>query len=191
MVGFVIAPAANFCSHEYETPLAAEISGQRPFNAVRRSRAAVTEGCSMSAQRFAQYRRNTLRSASATLPLMNKPIVQIVAENLRRAYAVSGFKSYRQLGAKAGVAANTVKNLAEPDSRERGKRGEVSPRMDILDKIAGAMGYRAWQLMLENFDPADRPTRVLRKSEADFYGKVEALYRDLPPDPLNGRDGDQ
>lgn len=101
---------------------------------------------------------------------------------------VHGFDSHRALGKKAGVAANTVTNLMNPESRDPGKRGRSSPNMDSLDKIARAMGYEAWQLMLESFDPANKPTRVLNQSEAKFYGKVEALYRDLPPDPLNGKD---
>lgn len=118
---------------------------------------------------------------------MDRSIVQIVARNLLRAYEFHGFDSHRALGKKAGVAANTVTNLMNPDARDPGKRGRTSPNMDSLDKIAHAMGYEAWQFMLESFDPADKPTRVLRRSEADWYAKIEALYRDLPPDPLNGK----
>jgi len=121
---------------------------------------------------------------------MSSHIVQLVARNLQRAYTHHGFESHRALGKKAGVAPNTVTNMMEPEGRERGKRGETSPNMTSLEKIARAMGYEAWQFMQENFDPADRPSRVLKKSEADWYAKVEQLYRELPRDPLNGKDAD-
>lgn len=118
---------------------------------------------------------------------MPKSIVQIVAQNARKAYEASEFKSHRALGRRAGVAANTVKNLMEPDSRAPGPRGELSPRLDILDKLAKAMGYEGWQLMQENFDPANPPARVLSTTEATWHAKVEELYRKLPPDPKNGK----
>jgi transcriptional regulator with XRE-family HTH domain len=117
---------------------------------------------------------------------MPKSIVLLVAQNLRKAFERSAFDSYRALASAAGVAPNTVKNLVEPESRTPGSRGEVSPRLDNLDKIARAMGYEGWQLMQENFDPTNRPTRVLSASEAEWYRKVEDLYRQLPPDPKNG-----
>jgi transcriptional regulator with XRE-family HTH domain len=142
----------------------------------------------MFAQSFEQYKRNTLSKASPMLDCMGNSVVQIIARNLLRAYEFHGFDSHRALGRKAGVAANTVANLMHPDQREPGKRGRTAPNMDGLERLANAMGYEAWQFMLETFDPADRPARVLRKSEADWYARVEALYRDLPPDPLNGKD---
>lgn len=117
---------------------------------------------------------------------MSDPLVQIIAKNVRAAYEVSGFKSFRALSERAGVAPNSVKNLIEPKERAPSKRGDVSPRLDILAKVATALGYEIWQLTATDFDPSNPPTRVLKKSEADFYKKIEDAYRGLPPDPLNG-----
>ena len=109
-------------------------------------------------------------------------LVQIVARNVRLALEASVFDSYRALAKQAGVAPNTVRNVIEPESRAPGLRGDVSPRLDILDKLARAMGYEGWQLMQATFDPANPPKRVLSKREADLYRKIEELYRGLPPD---------
>jgi len=115
---------------------------------------------------------------------MKKTLVQTVAHNVQIALAASRFDSYRALGAAAGVAPNTVKNMAEPKERPGGKTAEVSPRLDNLDKIARAMGFEGWQLMQENFDPINPPARVLTASEAAWHAKVEDLYRQMPPDPV-------
>lgn len=114
---------------------------------------------------------------------MRKTLVQLVAQNLQKAYEASAFTSHRQLAIASGVVPNTVKHLFKPDSRAPGPRGETSPRLDSLDKLANAMGYEGWQLMQENFDPANRPARVLTAREADWYAKIEELYRQLPPGP--------
>jgi hypothetical protein len=118
---------------------------------------------------------------------MDKTLIEIVAANVRAAMAASAYDSYRALGRAAGVAPNTVRNLAEPGARVAGQRGEIAPRLDNLDKIARAMGYQGWQLMLANFDPGNRPSRVLTKSEADWYAQIRKLYSDLPPDPLTDK----
>lgn len=105
--------------------------------------------------------------------------MQIVAENARAAFERSAFRSYRALGAKAEVSANTVRNVLEPDARAPGLRGDTSPRMDVIEKIAKAMGYSAWQLMQPDFKPEDPPQRVLTKREAQFYDRIRTAYEDL------------
>lgn len=138
-------------------------------------------GC-LSAQNFEQSSRNTLSNARGRLARVKKTLVQIVAQNLKSAMEASEFDSYRALGRAAGVAPNTVKNLAEPDTRALGPRGETSPRLDVLDKIASAMGFQGWHLMQEQFDPANPPARVLTARESEWHSRVEKLYRELPPD---------
>lgn len=135
-----------------------------------------------SVQNFAHYARNTLRIASPIVAAMQKSLVQIVAQNVQRALDASQYDSYRSLAIAAGVAPNTVRHVVQPDSRPPGPRGETSPRLDVLDKIAAAMGYEGWQLLQANFDPENRPSRVLTAREAEWYEKIEALYRQLPPD---------
>jgi transcriptional regulator with XRE-family HTH domain len=121
---------------------------------------------------------------------MKRSLVQIVAENARAAYAASGFTSYRALGKKAGVSGNTVRNVMEPDARAPNVRGDASPRMDVVEKIAAAMGYEVWQLLQEGFTPKDPPTRVLGQREAQFYAQIEAAYRRLDKSDFDGNSED-
>lgn len=129
-----------------------------------------------------------MQYASPIVEGVGKSIVDIVAANAKAAFAASRFDSYRSLGKAAGVAPNTVKYLIEPHSRPPGPRGEVSPRLDVLDHVAKAMGYDGWALMQENFDPQNPPKRILTKREAELYRSIEDAYRNLPPDMLAGRD---
>ena len=115
---------------------------------------------------------------------MSDHLVRTVARNVRLALEASVFDSYRGLAKAAGVAPNTVRHVISPDARAPGQRGETSPRLDILDKLARAMGYEGWQLMQETFDPANPPNRVLSRQEADLYRRIEDLYRSLPPAKL-------
>ena len=104
---------------------------------------------------------------------------ELVAKNAKAAYLHSGFRSYRELAIRAGVAPNSVKYLLEPDKRPATGRVDPSPRLDVLDKIAKAMGYSAWQMMLSEFDPQNPPERNLTRRENDFYKKIEKAYDDL------------
>lgn len=117
---------------------------------------------------------------------MKRSLVQIVADNAKAAFEASAFKSYRALGAKAGVSGNTVRNVLEPDARAPSARGDTAPRMDVVEKIAEAMGYKAWQLMQEGFTPTDPPTRVLSKREADFYKRIRDAYDGLDKSGFDG-----
>lgn len=117
---------------------------------------------------------------------MKRTLVQIVADNARAAYSASEFKSYRALGKRAGLSGNTVRNVLEPEARAPNARGDASPRMDVVEKLAAAMGYEAWQLMTDGFEPGDPPARVLGRREAEFYRKIEDAYRGLDK---SGHDG--
>lgn len=141
----------------------------------------------LSAQSFAQPMRNTLRESSRMLSRMQKSLVQIVAQNVKAAAKHHGHalddKGYRSLGRAAGVAANTVKNVIEPETRAPTASGkEPSPQLNVLDKIAKSMGYEAWQLLLDNFDPAQPFTRALTPEEAKFYNTIDEAYRNRPRD---------
>ena len=113
---------------------------------------------------------------------MTKPLVQIVADNVSAAYQASGFHSENELAKTASVAPNTLRNLMYPDRRAPNSRGEASPRLDVLGKVAAALGYQAWQLMVEDFRVADPPfSRPLTKREVEVYRQWEDAYRNLPP----------
>lgn len=136
---------------------------------------------------FAHYAGNTLNSASPIVWGMAQPLVQTVAENVRRAFAASNFPSERALADKADVAPNTLRAVMEPELRAPTKRGEVSLRLDVLEKIAIALGVDVWALMSEDFQPTDPPKRMLKKSEQEFYDKILKLYQELPkPDKTTG-----
>jgi transcriptional regulator with XRE-family HTH domain len=105
---------------------------------------------------------------------MIKPFTQIVADNIRKAFAASEFTSYRQLAKAADLAPNTVRNVTEPTSRQPGARGEGAPRLDVVEKLARTMGYEAWQLMVENFEPADHEVSVISQREVPPYRCLEA-----------------
>ena len=68
------------------------------------------------------------------------------------------------------------------------QRGDVSPRMDVLDKLATALGYQAWQLMQEGFQTVDPPTRVLSKRESEFYTRIRDAYKGLDKSGFDGND---
>lgn len=117
---------------------------------------------------------------------MKRTIVQIVAQNARAAFEASRYESYRQLGKDAGVAANTVKNIMEPQTRAPNHRGDAAPRMDVVEKLAVALGYETWQLMQPDFQPKDPPTRVLTRREAEFYQRIRDAYNGLDKGDFDG-----
>ena len=118
-------------------------------------------------------------AARVTLGGMKRSLVQIIADNAQTAFQASGIKSYRALAGRAGLSPNTVKNLLQPEQRAPNARGDTSPRMDVLEKLAHALGYEAWQLMQGHFQPADPPVRVLSSREAAFYRRIEEAYKGL------------
>lgn len=142
----------------------------------------VVDVVTLAGQSFAQYRRNTLRGASPSVGLMERPIVQIVAANVKAALESSKFTSENELAKAAGVAPNTLRNLMSPDRRAPNARGEASPRLDVLAKVAKALSYDTWQLLVDGFKPADPPfDRPLTKREVEVYKQWEDAYRKLPP----------
>lgn len=118
---------------------------------------------------------------------MDKTLAQIVAENVRSARRFKGIDSYRELAGKAKVAPNSVRNLEEPDQRAPTKRGSVAPRLDILDKVAVAMGFATWQLLVRDFDPANPPPLAPpSEREVKAWRTIEQAYRDLDKDRVDG-----
>jgi hypothetical protein len=142
----------------------------------------VDSGDTLAGQSFAQCIRNTLREATAIVDRMTKPLVQVVADNILAAYGVSTFHSENEPAKAASVAPNTLRNLMHPDRRAPNARGEASPRLDVLGKVAKALGYEPWQLMVEDFRIADPPySRPLTNREVEIYRQWADAYRSLPP----------
>ena len=114
---------------------------------------------------------------------MKKSVVQIAATNLRAAREARGIESYRALAAKAKVAPNTVKNMENPDDLAPNARGGASPRLDVLEKLAHAMGFETWHLLTEGFDPHNPPPlQPPTDREIKTHRQIEAAYKALRGD---------
>jgi transcriptional regulator with XRE-family HTH domain len=183
--GFGIAPARIISSQRLDTPVALATSAIDSPDAFSWSRtnSRIGDGAFTAIdQSFAQYRRNTLRDASPTFAPMSKPIVQIVAANVHAAFECSKFSSENELARAAGVAPNTLRNIMSPGKRAPNARGEASPRLDVLAKVAKALGYDTWQLLVDGFKPADPLfDRPLTVREVEVYKQWEDAYKRLPP----------
>ncbi len=113
---------------------------------------------------------------------MRKTLIDIVAANVQRARTKLDW-SLRDLATRAKLSPNTVRNIETPAVRAPNARGEASPRLDVLDKLAEAMGFATWQLLLENFDPNDPPPeRVPTAREIAAYRKIENAFKELQAD---------
>lgn len=120
---------------------------------------------------------------------MAKSLAQIVAANVKAAREARQIPSYRELAAKAEVAPNTVKNLEIPKVRSHADKGETAPRLDILEKVANAMGFQTWHMLTENFDPNDPPPlQPPTDRELKFHRTVQAGYRDLDKSRFDGNE---
>jgi hypothetical protein len=118
---------------------------------------------------------------------MDKSLVQIVADNVKAAREFRKIDSYRALASKAKVAANSVKNLEAPEQRAATKRGSTSPRMDVLDKVATALGFQSWHMLLEDFDPTNPPPlKPPTEREVKAWRKIEQAYRELDKSDFDG-----
>lgn len=115
------------------------------------------------------------------LASMSATLNQLVSLNLLKIKEYKNFESEAKMADKAGVSANTLRNMLRPESRAPNHRGESSPRLDVLEKIANSFGYKGWQLMLGDFDPNDPPyERPITKREAVLYSEIVDRYSALP-----------
>lgn len=113
---------------------------------------------------------------------METPLVQLVARNLTTAFdaakAAGKFSSERDFAVKAKVAPNTVRYLLNPTRREAGKRGELSPRLDSVAKLAEALGFPVWELLSDQFKP-ERRLAIVTLQEANWHKDIEKKYAEL------------
>lgn len=134
-----------------------------------------------SGQSFAHCTRITLPDASSNIVRMKyaqPSLADTAARNVQVLFERSGM-SRRELARKAGVAPNSIRHMLEPESRPMASRKDTAPRLDILEKIAMALNVSVWQLLTKDFDPANPPSRILSKSEAEFYERIQQAYSSL------------
>ena len=72
--------------------------------------------------------------------------------------SLSDINAQGALHRRSGVSQSTIDRIVG---------AEVSATIDTLDKIAGALGFEAWQLLA--------PDLHLGRSEPEFYAKLRAL----------------
>ena len=79
--------------------------------------------------------------------------------------------------------------LAKVDQKSiwRIRHKEQSPSADTLDKLAGAFGMQAWQMLFPNLDPKNPPVFIITTTERELYRKMSEMAHDLvakqkPPD---------
>lgn len=122
-----------------------------------------------------------MSNASAIVECMSTSLNQLVSDNLKKIQEHGKFVSESAMAKTAGVSPNTLRNLLRPASRAPNHRGEASPRLDVLEKIANSFGYKGWQLMIESFDPNDPPyNRPITRREAAMYNEIVDRYKNLP-----------
>lgn len=110
--------------------------------------------------------------------MRKKSINTVLAEALR--FYMGDLWNYSTLGAKAGVAPNTVKNYREPAGREQGASGkEPSAKLTELAKLAAVLGVEVADLVTDATD--DERRRVHRKRAADYYAEHGVLPDWAPP----------
>lgn len=101
--------------------------------------------------------------------MAQKPINQVLAENLAYFMKARGIATQPALAKKSGVAQRTISNYLRPEIRQSSKSGKPpSAKLTELEKIAEALEVGVWDL-LRDMDPSERA----------FYAQIEEAYTKL------------
>ena len=93
-------------------------------------------------------------------------IRQIVISNLKRLRESQGM-SGNEFAKKCKMQQRTYNRI---------ENGESAPHLDMLELIAAHNELYAWQLLVPNFDPHNRPMlQVPSETEQAFYDRVNYL----------------
>ena len=122
----------------------------------------------------------------------NNDLNGILARNL--AYFMEKSESYKNphaLGKKANVAPNTVGNYLDHTKRTTtsGKL-EGFPTVDILARLADALGCQVWELLHPNLSRAITEREMYKRIEASFADIKKAdptVATNEPEDPLEAQ----
>lgn len=67
-----------------------------------------------------------------------------------------------------------------PGTASRMKEGATSVGLDIVDKIAKHFHIESWELLVPNFDPANRPTlQPVSEQERRLYERLREVAKEL------------
>ena len=128
------------------------------------------------AQKFEHYGRKTLPLSSGIVsPMGNDDLRAIVKRNLlffmERPQAL--YKNPNALAIKAGLAANSIRNLLNPKQRPVTRdKPDGYPTLDTLEAIAKAIPCPVWQLLHPDVEKALR--------EEELYKRIRLEYDALP-----------
>jgi len=76
---------------------------------------------------------------------MGTPVRKVLAENLKTLMRrTPKLKTQAALAGKAGVAQTSISNMLRPQTDAM-----TSPKLDSVEKVAGAFGLATWQLLLD------------------------------------------
>lgn len=136
-------------------------------------------------QTFANGTRHTFRKARGNIFGMasadqSSDLMLVLAANVRAARERAGL-TRAQLAARAGFSERTIGYLEAPAQRQRGIRGDASATISSLIRIADALGVKAWQLLVPEFDPLNEPIIVPRQ-QATEESELVRLFRAMDPD---------
>ena len=109
---------------------------------------------------------------------MKRAPTEIVSANLRALMIDSG------MAKKDGEPnQSTLAKVSGADQRTIGRvlAQELSPTVEMLEKLARAFGLHAWQMLIPDLDPRNPPAVVMSEAERQFYRRLEELRTTEPP----------
>lgn len=103
-------------------------------------------------------------------------ITEVLARNLRCAMnehpLIRG--SQNELARRSKVAQTSIGYMLNPQTRAPTKRGDSSPKLTQIDKVARALGLQAWQLVYP-----DPNNRLVSPRENELHRRIEADLAEL------------
>lgn len=110
----------------------------------------------------------------------NRPdLTALIAKNLKYLMGLPGcqYRNANSLGAAAGLAANTIRNLLHPEKRTvtSGKPNGY-PTLDTLELIAPKLNSEVWELL----HPDIRRSRRERETYKHFEENYKQLMTEKP-----------
>jgi transcriptional regulator with XRE-family HTH domain len=107
---------------------------------------------------------------------MQKPTRIILSENLRALKEAQQPKPYSQaeIARRSGVDQRYIGHILDAD---------VSASVDIIDKLAGVFGLRAWQMLIPGLDPHNPVATVLTADQMNHYARMREAVLLLMQDP--------
>lgn len=92
-------------------------------------------------------------------PDMEEPLAELIVRNGSAAAKMRGLGHAKLL--KAGLSDGTANRLT--GKRPEGEKKRQNMTLDVVEKVAAAVKFPAWMLLMSEFDPDDPPIVTRRK----------------------------